>query len=289
MINVALMQLLPEGSMEANMEKAQRACMSLDERDVDIILFPEMWTIGYEFSSVEEMNENAIFMDSVYLKRISKLAGRIGKAIGMTALERQGDKLYNSLFLYDRHGRMVLRYSKVHTCDFGDECILEPGEDFYVTDLDTEKGNVKVGAMICYDREFPESARILMLKGAELILVPNACPMEINRLAQLRGRAYENMLGIATVNYPEGKEDCNGHSSAFDGVAYLEDELGSRDMKILEAPGDEGIYIASFDIEMMRDYREREVHGNAFRHPEKYHLLTDMEVHAPFIRAEKRH
>ena len=45
-------------------------------------------------------------------------------------------------------------------------------------------GEVKVGAMICYDREFPESARIMMLKGAELILVPNACPMEINRLSR---------------------------------------------------------------------------------------------------------
>ena len=70
------------------------------------------------------------------------------------------------------------------------EANLTPGEDFYVTTLDTEAGEVQVGAMICYDREFPESARILMLKGAELILVPNACPMEINRLSQLRGRAY---------------------------------------------------------------------------------------------------
>lgn len=39
-----------------------------------------------------------------------------------------------------------------------------------------------------------------MLQGAELILVPNACPMEINRLAQLRARAYENMLAVATCN-----------------------------------------------------------------------------------------
>ena len=50
--------------------------------------------------------------------------------------------------------------------------------------------------MICFDREFPESARILMLKGAEIILVPNACPMEINRISQLRARAFENMLGL---------------------------------------------------------------------------------------------
>ena len=56
-----------------------------------------------------------------------------------------------------------------------------------------------------------------MLKGAELILVPNACPMEINRLSQLRARAYENMTAIATCNYPETVPDCNGHSSVFDG------------------------------------------------------------------------
>lgn len=59
-----------------------------------------------------------------------------------------------------------------------------------------------------------------MLKGAELTLVPNACYMEINRLSQLRTRAYENMVGIVTVNYPVGKHDCNGHSSAFEGIAY---------------------------------------------------------------------
>ena len=99
--------------------------------------------------------------------------------------------------LFDRYGERRLVYAKVHTCDFGAERNLTPGDDFYVTDLDTACGIVKVGAMICYDREFPESARILMLKGAELILVPNACPMEINRLAQLRGRAYENMTAIA--------------------------------------------------------------------------------------------
>ena len=102
--------------------------------------------------------------------------------------------------------------------------------------------------MICYDREFPESARILMLKGAEIILVPNACPMEINRLSQLRGRAYENMVGIATVNYPLGKPDCNGHSSAYDGVAYRVGKSGSRDTLVLEAGEREGIYLSLIHI-----------------------------------------
>ena len=114
----------------------------------------------------------------------------------------------------------MLTYAKVRTCDFSDECRLTAGEDFYVADLNTAQGDIKIGAMICYDREFPESARVLMLKGAEIILVPNACPMEINRISQLRARAFENMVGIATVNYPKGQPDCNGHSTAFDGIVY---------------------------------------------------------------------
>lgn len=142
--------------------------------------------------------------------------------------------------------------------------------------------------MICYDREFPESARILMLMGAEIVLVPNACPMEINRLSQLRGRAYENMIGIATCNYPQGKPDCNGHSSAFDGVAYLPGEEGSRDMCILEADGEEGLWLAEFDLELLRSYRRQEVHGNAYRRPEKYGLLTEDTVRPPFVRKDRR-
>ena len=142
--------------------------------------------------------------------------------------------------------------------------------------------------MICYDREFPESARILMLKGAELVLVPNACPMEMNRLAQLRGRAYENMMAIATCNYPETVLDCNGHSSAFDGVVYLPELSGSRDTCILEADGSEGIFLAEFDMDMIRDYRRNEVHGNAYRRPRKYGMLIREEREEPFIRADYR-
>ena len=178
--------------------------------------------------------------------------------------------------------------SKKDSPDVMRAVMLTPGEDFYVADLDTGKGTVKVGSMICYDREFPESARILMLKGAEIILVPNACPMEINRISQLRGRAYENMLGIATVNYPAGQPDCNGHSTAFDGIAYRPQDPGSRDTLIVEADESEGIFIADFPIEEMREYRSREVHGNAYRRPSKYKRLISEEVDAPFVRKDAR-
>ena len=127
-----------------------------------------------------------------------------------------------------------------------------------------------------------------MLKGAEIILVPNACPMEINRISQLRARAFENMTGVATANYPQGWPDCNGHSNAFDGMAYNPGEPSSRDTLILEAGEEEGIFLAAFPLDQMRAYRESEVHGNAYRQPGKYSLLLSEIINAPFIREERK-
>ena len=95
-----------------------------------------------------------------------------------------------------RDGRCLLTYHKVHTCSFSLEALMEPGDRFATANFD----GVKMGVMICFDREFPESARELMLQGAELILVPNACPMDPARLAQLSTRAFENMTIMAMAN-----------------------------------------------------------------------------------------
>lgn len=290
-LKIALLQIAPCGSLEGNLEKGVRYCREAAGMGADIILFPEMWSCGYDIGGQPEVwKKNAISADSPFVNAFGELARELETAIGITILEKYcgSQDPRNTLVLFDRHGERRLVYAKVHTCDFGDERELSPGDDFYVTTLDTAAGEVRVGAMICYDREFPESARILMLKGAELILVPNACPMEINRLSQLRGRAYENMTAIATCNYPETVPDCNGGSSVFDGVAYLPEFAGSRDTCLLLADGSVGVYIAELDLDMLRRYRESEVHGNAYRRPDKYSLLTESAIRKPFIRFDRR-
>ena len=286
---VALLQLKPEETVEGNLRKGLAACRRAKEMGADLALFPEMWSTGYRIpANPADLEALAVDGDGAFVRAFGALAGEIGLAIGITFLERWDPAPRNSLCLFDRTGTPRLRYAKVHTCDFGDERRLTAGEGFGVTDLETGRGTVRVGAMICYDREFPESARILMLQGAELVLVPNACPMELNRLAQLRARAYENMMGIATVNYPGGHPDCNGHSTAFDGIAYRPEEPGSRDMLIVEAGERVGIYLADFPMEELRAYRRCEVHGNAYRRPEKYGLLLSEAVEEPFRRADRR-
>lgn len=289
-LKIALLQIAPCKTLEENLEKGIVCCRKAKERGADIALFPEMWSNGYNIYGrhFDEWKAEAISVDSDFINTFGETAKELDMAVGITLLEKYENAPRNSLVLFDRFGKKKFVYAKVHTCDFDVERNLTPGDDFYVTTLDTAIGDVKVGAMICYDREFPESARILMLKGAELILVPNACPMEINRLSQLRGRAYENMTAIATCNYPETVPDCNGGSSVFDGIAYLPELPESRDTCILQADGKEGIYLAELNLEQLRNYRKREVHGNAYRHPKKYGLLTDTKISEPFVRNDYR-
>ena len=275
MLKIALLQLLPGGSLAEQQNIGTSACRKAKDMGADIALFPEMWSDGY-FLPQEEgaVDALAITADSEFICAFRELAKELQMAIGITFLEKHDPKPLNSILLFDRKGNERLHYAKVHICAFADETVLSPGEDFYVTDLDIGRGTVRVGSMICFDREFPESARILMLKGAEVILAPNACPMEINRLSALRTRAYENKAAIVTCNYPKGQPDCNGHSSVFDGVAWLSDVPGVRDMCIFEAPEAEGVYLAGIDMDMLREYREHEVMGEKYRHPDKYGILT---------------
>ena len=278
-LTITFLQLLPAGSLMGNLEKGIEACRQAKEKGADIAIFPEMWSCGYAFPHDEaSLREYAVSCDNVFVKRFSELAEELDMAIAVTLLEQHEPKPRNTVCLFDRHGKLQYRYSKVHICDFGeedDESVLDVGDAFFVADLDTKEGIIKVGSMICYDREFPESARILMLKGAELLLVPNACPMELNRLAQLRGRAYENMLAIATCNYPAPHPDCNGHSTLFDGVVYLPELSGSRDTCVFEAEEGEGVYTAELDVDMLRKYRLREVWGVRNRRPELYGEISD--------------
>lgn len=276
-LKIAFIQILPGKSLDENLSIGIKACMKAKEKGADIALFPEMWSDGYDLpQDYEELNNLAIKKDSDFLREFRNIASELQMAIGITFLEQHSPKPLNSVVFFDRTGKEILHYSKVHICAFDLEKVLDSGEDYYTADLDFGRGTVKIGTMICFDREFPESARILMLKGAELILAPNACPMEINRLSALRTRAYENMVAVATCNYPEGHPDCNGRSTLFDGVPWSEE--GIRDMCVFEAPQMPGVYVAELDLDNLRTHRSNDIMGDKYRHPDKYDILSDDNV-----------
>ena len=292
-LKIALLQMFAHGpDQEANLLKGEQFCRQAKEQGADIALFPEMWSNGYHIpakgaspEAIRLWKKQAIGPRSPFVSHFRKLAAELDMAIALTTLEKWPEAPRNSLSLIDRHGRIRFTYAKVHTCDFDSECNLTPGDDFHVCNLDMAAGPVKVGAMICFDREHPESARILMLKGAEIILTANACTLEQNRLGQFRARAFENMVGVAMTNYARPQE--NGHSCAYDAIAFDEKE-NSLDTCRTEAGEEEGIFMAEFDLDRLRAYRASEAFGNAYRKVSRYGLLTSPVVEPPFIRPDNR-
>ncbi len=291
-LRVALLQMTSHGfDQDANIAKGEEFCRRAAAMGADVALFPEMWNVGYTFydparpDARKGWETQAVAAQDKFVQHFLSLARELKMAIALTYLEQWPGPPRDSVSLIDRRGQIRFTYAKVHTCDFDKEAACTPGEDFLVAPLETEQGEVILGAMICFDREFPESARILMLKGAEVILVPNACEMESNRLCQLRARAFENMVGIALTNY--AAPQANGHSVAFDPIAFENDET-SRDSLVVEAGSAEGVFIADFDMERIRSFRERESWGTAYRKPRSYSLLTSEEVRPPFVRPDSR-
>ncbi len=126
-----------------------------------------------------------------------------------------------------------------------------------------------------------ETARVLMLKGAEIILVPNDCESMRPRVQALSTRAYENMVGVVMAN-PNGKNA--GCSCAYSPICW--DANGECvDNTILLADNmTEGLYYADFDMDKIRCYREREMMGNTFRKLKAYKELLSADVRYPFIR-----
>lgn len=278
-MKIAIAQTKQNTDLNENQIKGIALCREAAKNNSDLILFPEMFSTGYVFD--ENINSKALNVKSKFIKSFRDAAVSNQIAITVTFLEKRKTGLYNSAILIDRNGNDVIHYSKVHTCDFSSESILKSGKDFYTAELDTKEGIANIGIMICFDREFPESARVLMLKGAEIILVPNACEMEENRKSQLKSRAFENSVFITLANY--AGDSCKGNSMTVSPFAFDENGV-SCDTVIFEGENAEKIFYAEINLDHLREYRRREVWGNAYRKVSAYKKLTQKIIVPDFIR-----
>lgn len=268
MLRIALLQLVACGrDRAANLAKGERCCREAAARGADVALFPELWSAGYEPFEAADV----IGRDDAFVSRFRALARELEMAIAITFLERTARGPRNTLVLFDRRGEEVLCYAKVHLCPWDPpdtDCV--PGDAFPVCALETRTETVQVGAMICFDREFPETAKLLRLNGAELILTPNACSLDERgtllgdlRLAQFRARAWENLVVVAMANYATPRH--GGRSVAYypdGGTIAIGDER-------------EGIVMADVDLARLRAFRAAEVGRDAARRPELYGPIAE--------------
>ena len=257
-----------EGNISTVIEKMEEA----KRNGADILLLPECFITGYDLTI-----GNSEALSEAELLPLCEKAKEWQIGVVATAITKGTEKPQNTAFVIDKNGEILMQYAKVHTCDFADEKALAPGNEFKVCDF----GSVKLGLMICYDREYPESARILMLKGAEIILVPNDCESMKPRVQALSTRAYENMCGVAMAN-PNGRNA--GNSCAFSPICWNENGECVDNTLLLADDETEGLFYAEFDMESLRSYREREMLGNTFRKVKAYAPLLDDRVEYPFVR-----
>lgn len=280
-LTIGLLQMTPAATVGEAIAKAERFCRDAHRQGADIVVFPELWSEGYHRFAADDIDARGRFLASAispegdYVRHFQRLAAELGMAIVPTLLEAHPGGPRNSALLIDASGEIRLHYAKVHTCDFSAlEACCTPGERFGVATIRTAVGDVRVGLMICYDREHPESARLLMLQGAEVILVPNACTLDEMRIRQVQVRGFENAVAVAVTNY--ASPHMNGRSVAVDATGAL----------VAEAADGEGVILAQIDLAALREHRNSTIWGNAWRRPQRYGLLTDPAVAPPFVRTD---
>lgn len=275
MFKVAILQKRSiNEQIDKNIETIIMAMEEASEKHADILLLPECFITGYDLPM---SYEKSIADNDIRIAQICENAKKYKIGVVLTAFTKGSKQPQNSAFVINKSGNILMKYSKVHTCDFADERDVESGKEFKVCDFE----GIQLGIMICYDREFPESARILMLKGAEVILVPNDCGSMQPRIMALSTRAYENMVAVAMAN-PNG--DNAGCSCAYSPICWDRNGKCVDNTVLLADDKTEGIFYAEFDMEAIREYRKREMLGNTFRKVESYSRLLSKEIKEPFIR-----
>jgi len=250
-LNVALAQIGP-GTEPGPVISRARA------EGAEIVIFPEMFSNGYarfdpaDHAAEQAWRKTAVSADGPFIAEFRRAARTNRVHVVATFLESAAAP-YNSALLIGRDGETVAHHRKVHICHFdAPESACGRGTEFAATEIETASGPVTVGLMICMDREYADGAGALSAAGVEVILVPNACELARDslvgdvRIAQLRGRAFETVTGIAVANYPAPQND--GHSLA---VGPLGDIL----VMAGETPS---IVHVRFDLDAIRRVRKEE-------------------------------
>lgn len=196
-MRVAAAQIVCEvGNVAANCATLQRMALRAREDRCDVIVFPEMSDTGYDMQTILE---KAAAWPSGALEVIQGLASGLGIWIVCGLSEREGDDVYNAVAVVDRSGKLVARYRKAHLFSPGrEDRFLKRGSSLTLIGIE----GLQWGILICYDLRFPEMARSLALKGAEVIVVPSAWPSPRLRhwCTLLASRAIENQAYVVGAN-----------------------------------------------------------------------------------------
>lgn len=186
------------GDLEANLEIIRGIAHRAADGGADLLVLPEMVLTGYAIGS-ERLAQLAEPLDGPSMHQVADLCRKLRLAICFGHPEHDGQRIYNALTLIDESGSWLLNGRKMHLYGEVDT------EQFYRAEAlpsTVTWHGWQIGAAICYDIEFPETARLLALQGADLICVPTANMIGFDAVSEvlLPARGLENQVYVAYAN-----------------------------------------------------------------------------------------
>jgi N-carbamoylputrescine amidase len=283
-ITVAALQLaLGSTDEQDNIAAVSALVEDAARQGAQIVLPPELFSGPY-FCKVED---DALFATARPTREhpsvvaMQALARKLNVVIPTSFFERDGHHYYNTLAMIDAGGEILGTYRKSHIPDgpgYEEKFYFRPGNDGFKT---WDVAGTRIGVGICWDQWYPETARVLALKGAELLFYPTAigsepkdAEMDTSRMWRraMIGHAVSNCMPVIAANRIGHEAECGGDGQAFYGHSFICDEWG--DMLTEYGAQETGALVATLDLAAAAKHRA------AFgffrdRRPELYGRLTE--------------
>ncbi|WP_221792647.1 N-carbamoylputrescine amidase [Aquisediminimonas sediminicola] len=259
MITVSALQLALGGNVDANIAAVSALVREAAGDGAQVILPPELFEGPYFCQTQDERWFETARPTAVHpsVQAMQALAAELKIYIPTSFFERDGQHYYNSLAMIDDGGNIMGVYRKSHIPDgpgYTEKFYFRPGNTGFKV-WPTKHGVIGVG--ICWDQWYPETARAMMLMGADILMYPTAIgdepaseDLDTSRLWRraMVGHAVSNVVPVVAANRigTEGEQSFYGHS-------FICDERG--DMVADYVDGVTGVLTASFDLEKIRKHR----------------------------------
>ncbi len=226
-MKIGYLQFKPElCNTNANIAKIKQM-IDNEKNDFDLLVMPELANSGYLFSSIKETESvSEEIPNGEFCRTLKEIANYKNAFIVSGLCEKAEGKLYNSCILVSPNGE-INTYRKTHLF-LEEKLFFTPGDTgLNVFEISGKFGNVKIGMMICFDWIFPEAARTLALKGAQIIAHPSNLVLEYCQKAMFT-RAIENRVFTITANRIGADNNINKSKELFfTGQSVIVDPKGN--------------------------------------------------------------
>lgn len=261
-MKVAAIQMSMSPAYEENIAKADKMVQEAAAKGAKLILLPELFERRY-FCQIEDYARFDYAEDaesSKTLSHFSALAKKLNVVLPVSFFEKKNAAYFNSIAIFDTDGSLRGIYRKSHIptgqC-YEEKFYFSPGDTGFKV-FQTAVGKIGIG--ICWDQWFPETARILALKGAEILLFPTAIGSEpvlpkdskAHWQNAMIGHAAANVIPVVAANRV-GREDDVNSTMTFFGSSFITNQYGEKLAEL--GREEEGIIYSEFDLRAIDDER----------------------------------